>query len=134
MNSKIEASLYLGDNFIKIEQAPDGTNSLLVKSTGPGGEATFNANEQNAITAIVNTLTALSSGKVIDQYFNPTHDEADDELVVKCEWMRSGKLRLHGVATRSFNFCNTTTAALGKNRMFTCPKRVYRNLPERKQK
>jgi len=91
--------------------------------------------EQHAAVACVTEVArCLLAGKEINRYFNPTVDHEAEDVTVRCQWQRSGKLWMSGETTKRYMHASTVEEAMKRRRVFTCPKKVYESCPKRRQK
>ena len=78
-------------------------------------------------------LRCLSSGKEISLHFNPYEDSEDENMIVRCQWGKTGVLRLLDENYPSlFQHATSVGQALRRHRNFTCPKSVYRRIPRKR--
>lgn len=125
--AKVEANIYIGEggDYIGVV-AIDGV--VEIRHNG-----SFDLNAVNAVSVIANTCSALSTGKNIGAYWNPTITEEREEEIVKCRWLRSGKLQLISeTPERKCNHATLVGDAVARGRTFTCTRRVYRQLPAKR--
>ncbi len=124
---KIECNLTIGNDFIFIKSKPSG--ECLIQMSGQQ----FTAQELAAANVIAQTLRCLQTGRPIDHYFNPTVNDSDEQKIVKCEWLRSGKLTVRDMnASKRHKHADTVEQALERQRVFTCMFPLFRKLPRRR--
>jgi hypothetical protein len=116
-----------------------GMDGGLVRLDGDSGtiEVVMNRNltsdEMAVIAAINEMIRRLKDGKLVSYDFNPKSFEHGQELV-RCEWNRSGSLRVHGTTTKARRFVQTVEAAVQEHRSFTCYRGLIQFLPAKKHK
>lgn len=127
--STFEVSLYRDEGMIAKLTAEPGMQVQVVS----GG--INNEQEQAFLFVVTECLRCLSSGKAIDLHFNPYDNSEDEVTIVKCQWGRTGCLRLleEGI-TYKFQHATTPSEALQRNRNFTCSKALYRRLPQHRSR
>jgi hypothetical protein len=101
------------------------------------GEQQIKPEEFAAISIISEVLSRLRNGKMIEYKFDG--DSFDNEAVYyKCEWLRSGNLKVHGPTDRRsasiLKLCETVESALQQRRSFVCPKYLVELIPKKRKK
>lgn len=128
MKENLTCSIFIKDGCVEIN-ASNGEVDVSYK-----GDPKLNSNENNAISAIAATIKALHSGKNIDYFFNPTKDPDGRNKLMRCKWTKAGTLQvLKEAETIRWKHAATVHEALLRQRVFTCTKEVFEELPNRKQ-
>jgi hypothetical protein len=124
-----EFSLHFSDSkFANVEWTLGGV--VTIQQIGK-----LNANEHAALACAVEIAKSLSIGKKIDRYFNPTDSDTDHSTVVKCKWMKSGRLSLESSSVdKTFHHATNVEQAVSRKRVFTCTMALYKILPKWRQK
>lgn len=123
---RVECNITIGDKFINIE--PNAQGEPVVKFHGE-----LSGQELAMINVFTQTIRCLTTQRPIDHYFNPTITDEDANQIVKCEWLRSGKLVVRQTNYgKKFQHALTVSEALTKRRIFTCPRYLLRQLPRRR--
>lgn len=126
--TKIEGTIML-DERVMISMVFDRNISCesKISITGEVSSAEFQAGN-----LLANILRCLYHGLDIDNQFNPTKRvNIDDLTMVKCRWMRSGKLRIvEDPAPKRFLHADDIPEALSRHRNFTCSRKLYDSLPK----
>jgi hypothetical protein len=120
----------------------DDTKGLQVR--GQSGEepvidfykGEISPDQMAAMNYVVEIARCLLQGRTIDSHFNPTKKlEAliEEEKLVRCQWMKSGKLvMIVEHETKRWKHAETVAEALGKERVFTCTRQVFDACPKRR--
>lgn len=90
------------------------------------------ANTHAAIHCLSEVARCLAQGISIPHYFNPTLGQQEVEVLVKCQWMRSGKLFCAGDTSKKYHHCTTVEQAMMQRRVFTCTRSLYNLIPKRR--
>lgn len=94
--------------------------------------STITADEMAMVAIINESLARILNGKVVN-YNAELPSFSSQEEVVKCEWLRSGNLKVHGPTDKQYHYVDTEADALLEPRTFTCPRRLLPALPKHKQ-
>lgn len=105
-------------------------NESRISITGNVSSSEFQAGN-----LLANILKCLYHGLDIDNQFNPTKViKVDDLAMIKCRWMRSGKLRIvEDPAPKRFLHAEDIAEALSRHRNFTCARKLYDSLPKMRE-
>lgn len=115
-----KCTVIMPNGIVKVEEK---TVEISVRS----GQA-LTLDELAAIAAITETIRMLRSGKFVHYEFNPTN-LADENKLVKCEWLRSGNLKIHGNTDKLYRYVETYEEAMLEQRTFTCRRSLLAKLP-----
>ena len=88
--------------------------------------------EMAVIATMGEMLRRLKDGKLISYDFNPKSFETGQELI-KCEWKRSGNLKVHGRADKPRRFVQSVEDAVKEHRSFTCYRSLVSFLPSHRE-
>ena len=120
--TEYRCTFFLGGGFVKIER----------------GEVEVYMRERNltrdemAVAAMINeAISRLKNGKLVKYDFDFRSLE-DTQGIVKCEWLRSGNLKVHGPVNKVYMHCLTIQDVMAAHRTFTCPKALLGLLPKRR--
>jgi hypothetical protein len=130
VDEEVRVTVTLGAHFFKFDN--EGGGPLKVTVNSPSGQE-MGANRLQAATAIMQVAKAYNAGIDIDRYFNPVtiDKESEDAEVIKCQWMRSGKLRIIGRKMKvRLHHALTAAEAATRKRNFTCTMGVYKVTPK----
>lgn len=105
---------------------PSGATELTLPSR------ILTKDEMAAVAVFAQVMSKLRYGKLVHYNIKLDDFEDDDELV-KCEWLRSGNLKLHGVANKIWNLVETKEVAAVQKGVFTCTRGFYKSLPRRRK-
>lgn len=87
------------------------------------------ADEMAVVGAINELLAKLRFGKLIE-YSPVLGSFQNDKEVIKCEWLRSGNLKIHGSTKVVYHYAETAERAMSERRTFTCPRSLISSLPK----
>ena len=104
-------------------------NDQIEVAVGRG--KTMSADEFAAAAIISEVLTRLRGGKFVSYDFNAKSFE-DEARLVKCEWLKSGNLKIHGPTEKQHDHADTVEEAMHKHRTFTCSVSVSRLIPKKR--
>jgi len=86
--------------------------------------------DEVAVIACISELNRrLSSGKIVYYDFDAKSFENMAKDIVKCEWLRSGNLKVHGLTDSKRRWCETIDEAIWQPRTFTCNRSMSILLP-----
>lgn len=126
--TELKCNIYLSDDSMVTIVSEDGGEPLVSQ------RGTITANEHAAVHVIAETMRALATGRPVDHLFNPTINEEEEKIVVKCRWMKSGNLRiLDEGPVKKFKHADTLEEALERHRVFTCTRSLLRRLPRKRK-
>lgn len=126
---KAEVNIYLGDKFITIAGSDDTNNGVPVIKM----DATLTQQELSFINIVGESLRCLINEKNIDHHYNPTITAEDQQRILKCEWLRSGRLVIRDEKfSGHFRHADTVEIAMTRKRVFTCTMAVYKQLPRKR--
>jgi hypothetical protein len=127
---KIECNFWIGGVTGVMIECEEGQEPIVKQSgelTGP---------QHAASHFITELIRALSLGKSIDHLFNPYMTTMDilqkPEELVRCKWMKSGKLILLGTSDKRWKHAGTVEEVLESKRVFTCSRTIYDLTPKRR--
>lgn len=110
-----------------INYTEDGIVEVII----PAGR-TITPAEMAAAAAIGEIITRLRSGKMVKYVMNP-NSFVDQSQLMKCEWLRSGNLKVHGPTDKVYRFVETRDAAVQEQRTFTCKQYLIAVLPKHRE-
>lgn len=125
MPGEYKANFFFPAGVITVED--DGRIDISV-STGKK----MTSEELAAAAIISEMLTRLRSGKFVRYDFNAQSFE-DETRLVKCEWLRSGNLKIHGPADKQYDHAENKEQALSKHRTFTCSVALSKLIPKKRE-
>jgi hypothetical protein len=117
-------NFYLPRGIVNI--ANDGTVEMALAP-----ECKLTRDEHAALAMMAQLLAKLQTGKLVDYDIKLASFEDNQELV-KCEWLDSGNLKLHGPTTKTYRFSEDVEQAMNQARVFTCVRSIYKLLPRRR--
>jgi len=83
-----------------------------------------------ATVAVINeAIERLKDGRLVRYDFDYHSFENMKELY-KCEWLRSGNLKIHGPTDKEYLHCEKIVDAMRAHRTFTCPHSLAIALPK----
>lgn len=118
------AAVFVPCGAVEIDE--DGNINIAVN------EKKMTSEELAAIAVISEVLARLRNGKFIDYSFNIKSFENSTALV-KCEWLRSGNLKIHGPTDRPYEHAESVDEAIQRHRTFTCSVSISALLPKRRE-
>lgn len=126
----VRGHLVLGQTFVSFEV--DGSLKMT-------GDNKVTADEMAALAHINELLRRLRSGKIVTYEFDP-FAFGDENAMVSCEWLASGRLKLNmeddGSTPRSpskrYDHAWSIADAMAKHRTFTCSMQLYMMLPRKR--
>lgn len=85
--------------------------------------------DEMAVAGTINEMLArLRNGKFVSYDFDPRSFE-DAQSIIKCEWLRSGALKIHGPTPKPYHHCESVDLAVKEHRTFTCLRSLLAFLP-----
>ena len=131
---KIEINIIIGDTFSQVTNQTPGLGGVL--SVRVPQNATFSPDEFAAINVIAETARCLVSHVKIDRHFNPVQENVGTNpanLIVKCEWLKSGNLKLRqSPANKKFAHTEDFAVACDRTGVFTTTMAIYEQLPKKR--
>lgn len=83
-----------------------------------------------AVVGVINEAVArLNNGHFTHYEHSPKSFENPQEMI-KCEWLRSGNLKIHGPTKVLYHLVETTQEALDEHRTFTCYRKLLPLIPK----
>ena len=123
---KIEWNLWMS-NGTGAQIFTDDNDRLVATITGE-----HDANTMLAFGFVLEVAKALLQGQEINRYFKPIEPNPDALEIVRCQWLRSGKLRCFGLATKKHRHAESVDQAIMRHRVFTCTRDLYDRLPKQR--
>jgi len=123
----LEWNLYFNNDTVCVTIVGNVGYEPIIKQSGD-----MDANTHAAVHCVLETARCLMRGISVKHYFNPTLEDETSEVLVKCQWMRSGKLYCIGETTKKYHHCTKVDAAMMQKRTFTCTRNLYNLIPKRR--
>lgn len=109
--------------FVSIQAAP--FEEPTIEITG-----TVDAEIHAAVHYVLEVARRLSKGQSIEHYLDPVKKPVGEVKILKCKWMKSGKLWCFGETTKRFHHSETVEEAVSQRRVFTCPETIFVSIPK----
>lgn len=119
MSNEYRLTLFLPGGMVKIEN-----NEVEVAM-----ERKLTSHELATIGVINEAVARLSNGHFTHYEHSPKSFENPQEML-KCEWLRSGNLKVHGPTQVVYHLCDSTQQALDEHRTFTCYRKLLAFIPK----
>lgn len=123
MSSDYRCTLFLPGGMAKIEY---GQVEIVLHGRK------LSSHELAAIATINEMVERLKNGHFTSYEADLKSFENPNEIM-KCEWLRSGNLKVHGPTNSSYRFVITVPMAIAEKRTFTCYRAMLAELPKARQ-